>query len=51
MNEILTPYASLATMGLSERKPNSFLRTIWGKGKTRMQNVAISEARSMNVRV
>jgi hypothetical protein len=27
--------------GLSERKPKIFLRTLWGRGKTRTQNVTI----------
>ena len=51
MKAILTPYANFAMMGLSERKWKSFLRIVWGSGKTRTQKVAISAARSMNVRV
>ena len=51
MNVIFRAYASFATIGLSERKWKNFLRTAYGRGATRTQNVAISEARMRNVRV
>ncbi len=51
MNAIFTPYASLAIRGLSERKRNSFLRIVWGRGKTMRQKVAISATRRRKVRV
>jgi hypothetical protein len=38
-------------MGLSERKRKSLLRTLKGRGATKMQNEAISDARSIKVRV
>jgi hypothetical protein len=37
-------------MGLSERKRKSFLRTLKGRGATKMQKVIISDARSKKVR-
>jgi hypothetical protein len=36
-------------MGLSERKRKSFLRTLNGRGETKMQNEIISAARSKKV--
>jgi hypothetical protein len=41
MKEILSPYATLAMMGLSERNQKSFLRTVKGSGATSRQNVTI----------
>jgi hypothetical protein len=38
-------------MGLSERKRKSFLRILKGRGATKMQNEAISDARSIKVMV
>jgi hypothetical protein len=65
MKDILSPYAIFATMGLSERNWKRRLRTAYGRGNTRTQNVTIcggvsvvcwsvrerlaSAARSMNV--
>ena len=49
MNEILIPYASLATIGLSERKWKKRFLMPYGSGATRMQKVAISAASSINV--
>lgn len=49
MKEILIPYASFATVGLSERKRKNRFLMPYGSGATRMQKVAISAARSRNV--
>jgi hypothetical protein len=38
-------------MGLSERKRKSLLRTLKGRGDTKTQKAAISDARSIKVRV
>lgn len=41
MKDILSPYATLAMMGLSERNRKSFLRIVKGSGATSKQNVTI----------
>lgn len=40
---------TLAMRGFSERNVNSFFRTVNGRGRTRITNVAISAAMSRNV--
>lgn len=51
MNDILRPYAILATIGLSDKNTKSLFLIWYGSGATRRQNVTISAARSMNVNV
>ena len=49
MKEIFSPYAIFATIGLSDKKVNTRLRTPCGKGATTAQNVTISAASKRNV--